>query len=88
MMLARLTRLLQRTATPQFMDPGAFLGYYACYASALLGGREEVHAIESNPLYANAIRESARVNGFFAAEGFSGSAQHPGAHHAPRREFA
>jgi FkbM family methyltransferase len=63
-MLACLTRLLQRAATPQFMDVGAFLGYYACYASALFGGRQEVHAIESNPLYANAIRESARVNGF------------------------
>jgi FkbM family methyltransferase len=62
-MLACLTRLLQRTARPRFMDIGAFLGYYACYASALLGG-EEVFAIESNPLYANAIRESARVNGF------------------------
>jgi len=59
MMLACLTRLLQRTA--QFMDTGAFLGYYGCYASALLGGR---HAIERNLLYANAIRESARVNGF------------------------
>ena len=63
-MLACLTRLLQRTATPQFMDIGACLGFYACYASALFGGRQEVHAIESNPLYANAIRESARVNGF------------------------
>ena len=63
-MLACLTRLLQRTTTPQFMDIGAFLGYYACYASALLGGRQEVHAIESNPLFANAIRKSARVNGF------------------------
>jgi FkbM family methyltransferase len=64
MMLACLTRLLQRTATPQFMDIGAFMGYYACYASALLGGRQEVYAIESNPLYAEAIREAARVNGF------------------------
>jgi FkbM family methyltransferase len=63
-MLACLTRVLQRTATPQLMDIGAFLGYYACYASALLDSRHEVHAIESNPLFANAIRESARVNGF------------------------
>jgi len=64
MMLACLTRLLRRTETPQFMDIGAFLGYYACYASALFGGRQQIHAIESNPLYANAIRLSARVNGF------------------------
>jgi FkbM family methyltransferase len=63
-MLACLTRLLQRTATPVFMDIGAFMGLYACYASALLGDRQEVYAIESNPLYVNAIRESARVNGF------------------------
>src|SRR5262249_48055409 len=31
-MLACLTRLLQGTARPRFMDIGAFLGYYACYA--------------------------------------------------------
>ena len=46
------------------MDIGAHLGYYACYVSALFDGREEVHAIESNPLYANAAREAARLNGF------------------------
>lgn len=63
-MLACLARLLQRTATPQFMDIGAYMGYYACYVSALFGGRQEVYAIESNPLYADAIRKSARVNGF------------------------
>jgi FkbM family methyltransferase len=63
-MLACLTRLLQHTTTSQFMDIGAYFGFYACYASALFGARQEVHAIESNPLYANAIRESARVNGF------------------------
>src|SRR6516165_8274587 len=50
--------------TPRFMDIGAFLGYYACYVSALLDSRHEVHAIESNPLFADAIRESARVNAF------------------------
>jgi FkbM family methyltransferase len=64
MMLACLTRLIQRTGTSQFMDIGAFLGYYACYASALTGNRQMVYAIESNPLFAKAIRESARVNGF------------------------
>jgi FkbM family methyltransferase len=63
-MLACLTRVLQRTATPRFMDIGAFLGYYACYVSAFLDSRHEVHAIESNPLFADAIRESARANGF------------------------
>lgn len=64
MMTASLTRVLQRTAAPRFMDVGAFLGYYALYVSALLGGREEVYAVESNPLYADAMRESIRVNGF------------------------
>ena len=63
-MLACLTRVLQLTATPRFMDIGAFLGYYACYVSALLDRRHDVLAIESNPLFAEAIRESARVNGF------------------------
>jgi FkbM family methyltransferase len=63
-MLACLYRILQTTSAPRFMDIGAYLGYYACYVSSFFGGREEVCAIESNPLYANAIRESARVNGF------------------------
>ena len=48
------------------MDVGAFLGYYACYASALFGDREQVYAVESNPLFANTIRES------FASTGFRG----------------
>jgi len=34
------------------MDVGAFLGYYACYAPALFSSREEVYAVESNPLHA------------------------------------
>jgi FkbM family methyltransferase len=64
LMLACLTRVLQRAAAPRFMDVGAFLGYYACYASALLDSHHEVHAIESNPLFADAIRQSASINGF------------------------
>jgi len=63
-MLACLTRLLQKAATPRFMDLGAYLGYYACYVSAWFGGSREVYAVESNPLYADAVRESARLNGF------------------------
>jgi FkbM family methyltransferase len=63
-MLACLTRLLRKSPGSRFMDIGAHLGYYACYVSALFDGREEVHAIESNPLYANAAREAARLNGF------------------------
>jgi FkbM family methyltransferase len=64
LMLACLTRLLLRAAAPCFMDIGAFVGHYACYASALLDDRHEVLAIESNPIYADAIREAARVNRF------------------------
>ena len=64
MMLACLTRLLHRGAMPRFMDIGAFFGYYACYVSALLGDQHEIVAIESNPLYTQAIRELAHVNGF------------------------
>ncbi len=64
LMLACLTCMLKRTQKPCFMDIGAFLGFYACYASAVLGTQEEVCAIESNPLYTDAIRESARVNGY------------------------
>src|SRR5262249_41291501 len=41
-----------------------YLGYYACYVSALLCDQQEVHAIESNPLFADAIQKSAFVNGF------------------------
>jgi FkbM family methyltransferase len=46
------------------MDVGAYLGYYACYVSAWLGGQQEVCAVESNPLFADAIRDSARLNEF------------------------
>jgi len=46
------------------MDIGAHVAYHSCYVSALFGGREDVYAIESNPLYADAARESARLNGF------------------------
>lgn len=63
-MLACLTRLLQRAEAPRFMDLGAFFGYYACYASALLRGESPVFAVESNPAYAAAIMESAGMNGF------------------------
>ncbi len=63
LMLACLTRLLQRAPDPRFMDVGAFLGYYACYVSALLR-QQEVSAVESNPFYAGAIGESVRANGF------------------------
>lgn len=63
-MLACLTRLLQRSPPPRFMDVGAYLGYYTCYVSALLGDQQDVYAVESNPLYADAIRESVRINGF------------------------
>jgi FkbM family methyltransferase len=46
------------------MDVGAYLGYYACYVSALLDGRQDVYAVESNAVYSNALCESARINGF------------------------
>jgi FkbM family methyltransferase len=63
-MLACLTRALQQASKSRFMDIGAHVAYYACYVSGLFGGREEVYAVESNPLYADAARESARLNGF------------------------
>ena len=63
-MLACLTRSTSAAPTSRFMDIGAHLGYYACYVSALFAGREEVYAVESNPLYAKAAREGARLNGF------------------------
>jgi FkbM family methyltransferase len=63
-MLGCLTRVLQQAPKSSFMDIGAYLGYYACYVSALFAGRQEVYAVESNPLYANALREAAPLNGF------------------------
>ena len=61
-MLACLTRILKKTAQPRFMDIGAYMGYYACYVAELLGDGHPVYAVESNPIYADAVRESARLN--------------------------
>lgn len=63
-MMACLTRIMQCAREPVFMDVGAFMGYYACYASALVKDEKPVFAVESNPRYAEAIRASCRVNGF------------------------
>lgn len=63
-MLACISRILQHSTNPRFMDVGAYLGYFATYVSAVFGGRQDVYAVESNPVYAAAIRESARINGF------------------------
>jgi FkbM family methyltransferase len=64
LLTACLTHVLRDAAKPRFMDIGAYLGYFACYASALLGKDAEVCAIESNPIFAAAIEESARLNEF------------------------
>jgi FkbM family methyltransferase len=63
-MLECLTRLLRETEQPAFMDIGAFMGHYACYAAALLGDEEATYAVESNPEYCTAIRRSIELNGF------------------------
>jgi FkbM family methyltransferase len=63
-MLACLTRLLRQAPASRFIDIGAHLGYYACYVSALFSGQQEVYAVESNPLYVNAIHVAARLNKF------------------------
>ena len=61
---ACLTRLLQRLPEPTFMDIGAFVGYFTCYAAALLGDRRPVWAVESNPIFCAAIEQAAALNGF------------------------
>ncbi len=61
---ACLTRLLQRLPEPTFMDIGAFVGYFTCYAAALLGDRQPVWAVESNPVFCETIRKTVALNGF------------------------
>ena len=63
-MLECLTRVLRTTERPAFMDVGAFMGEYACYAAALLGDREDTYAVESNPEYCPYIQRSVQLNGF------------------------
>jgi len=63
-MLDCLTRLLRRVDHADFVDVGACMGHYACYAAALLGDREPTFAVESNPAYCTALERSARLNGF------------------------
>lgn len=61
---ACLTRLLQRLSEPTFMDIGAFVGYFASYAAALLGDQHPVWAVESNPAFCETIRKTVALNGF------------------------
>ena len=61
-MLAVLGRLLGRFDDPRFMDIGAYLGYFAFYAAALLKDRHEIYAVESNSNSAEAMRESVALN--------------------------
>jgi FkbM family methyltransferase len=70
-MLECLTRLLRQTEQPAFMDVGAFMGHYACYAAALLGDEEETYAVESNPEYCAAIMRSIELNGFSRLKPFN-----------------
>jgi FkbM family methyltransferase len=63
-MLECLTRLLRRIGRADFIDIGACMGHYACYAAALLGGRVRTFAVESNPGFCRAIERSAQLNGF------------------------
>ena len=70
-MLECLTRLLRRTEHPGFIDIGAFMGHYACYATALLGDREETYAIESNPHYYAGIVRSIELNKFSKLKAFN-----------------
>ncbi|TMC49214.1 MAG: FkbM family methyltransferase [Chloroflexi bacterium] len=70
-MLECLTRLLRGMAHPGFIDVGAFMGHYACYATALLGDKEETYAIESNPQYYSALLRSIELNGFSKLKAFN-----------------
>jgi FkbM family methyltransferase len=70
-MLECLTRLLGQAQRPVFMDVGAFMGHYACYAAALLGDTEDVYAVESNPHYHACILRSIELNGFSRVKVFN-----------------
>ena len=61
---ACLTRLLQRLPNPTFMDIGAFVGYFTCYGAALLKDQRPVFAVESNPIFCEAIQQAVALNGF------------------------
>tara|TARA_B100001964_G_C14202454_1_gene586504 strand:- start:778 stop:1770 length:993 start_codon:yes stop_codon:yes gene_type:complete len=45
-----------------FADLGSFVGFYAIYASKLLGNSNKVHAIESNNLYCEDIKKAINLN--------------------------
>lgn len=61
-MAAILAKLLQTMPDPVFVDIGAFLGYYTCYAAKLLQGRAMVYAVESNPDYVSTLNQAVRLN--------------------------
>jgi FkbM family methyltransferase len=70
-MLECLSLLLRETEHPSFMDVGAFMGHYACYAAALLGDKAETYAVESNPRYYSAILRSIELNRFTRVKTFN-----------------
>jgi FkbM family methyltransferase len=61
-MAAILAKLLQALPDPTFVDMGAFLGYYTCYAAKLLHGRAMVYAVESNPDYVSILNRAVLLN--------------------------
>lgn len=70
-MLECLTRLLRRSEEPVFIDVGAFMGHYACYAAALLNDRQETYAIDSNPDFYAGIVKSIQLNNFSKLKPFN-----------------
>jgi FkbM family methyltransferase len=61
-MAALVERLLDNVEAPQFLDIGAFIGYYTVLASKLIGDRGRVWAIESNERHVGVLQETIRLN--------------------------
>lgn len=70
-MIETLTRVLRSISDPEFIDIGAFVGHYACYAAALRADRGNTYAIEANAHQFKSLRRSIQLNGFSNLRAFN-----------------
>ena len=72
LMVECLKNIFFEYEVPVFIDIGAFMGYYACFACSFLKDKYPVYAIESNPQYCKVIEKSFSENNFNNAKIFNG----------------
>lgn len=70
-MIESLTRILRSVGQEDFVDVGAFVGHYACYAAALRADSGNTYAIEANAYQFESLQRSIQLNGFSNLRAFN-----------------